>query len=344
MTDANDELVRVSIIVPMHNEMDNVAPLTQGIHSALTAVPWPWELILVDDGSSDATVERLREAAEQAGPHLRVVELQRNFGQTAALQAGIDLARGDVAVTLDGDLQNDPRDIPRMVQRLLDEDLDLLTGWRRQRQDSLWLRTIPSKIANWLIARITGVQLHDYGCSLKVYRLAVIRSIRLYGEMHRFIPAWVAANTRATRIKEEVVTHHARSFGKSKYGLSRVYRVILDLLTVFFFMRFVSRPGHFFGRIGLGVGALGSAVLLYLVTVKLFFGEDIGSRPLLMAGVLLVLVAVQLFTTGILGEMITRIYFESSGSKPYVIRDFARPASRSADEPATWRSADRDTA
>ena len=325
---------RVSIVVPIHNEVDNIEPLARSIQAALADVPWPWELIFVDDGSTDASGPRLRETAAGVGAHCRVVELQRNFGQTAALQAGIDLARGDVVVTLDGDLQNDPADIPRMVQRLLDEDLDLLTGWRKSRRDNLWLRTIPSNVANWLIGRITGVRLHDYGCSLKVYRMSVMRSIRLYGDMHRFIPAWLTANTSVARIKEEVVTHHPRRHGRSKYGLSRIYRVLLDLLTVFFFMRFVSRPGHFFGRIGLGLGLIGGVILTYLVCVKLFLGEDIGSRPLLMAGVLLVLVAVQLFTTGILGEMVTRVYFESSGSKPYVIRNAASQAD--ADAQAGW--------
>jgi glycosyltransferase involved in cell wall biosynthesis len=325
---------RISIVVPIYNEVDNIESLAKSIQAALSEVPWPWELIFIDDGSDDGSGQRLKETAQGVGPHCRVVELQRNFGQTAALQAGIDVARGDVVVTLDGDLQNDPADIPRMVERLLDEDLDLLTGWRKSRRDNLWLRTIPSNVANWLIGRITGVRLHDYGCSLKVYRMSVVRSIRLYGEMHRFIPAWLTANTSVARIKEEVVTHHPRRHGRSKYGLSRIYRVLLDLLTVFFFMRFVSRPGHFFGRIGLGLGLIGAAILTYLVCVKLFLGEDIGTRPLLMAGVLLVLVAVQLFTTGILGEMVTRVYFESSGSKPYVIRNAAAQAD--ADTRAGW--------
>ncbi|GAB4359715.1 MAG: glycosyltransferase family 2 protein [Gammaproteobacteria bacterium] len=305
----------------MYNEQENAGLLVQQVHEALGDYEAPWELILVDDGSRDQTVERLREAQKRYGRHVRVVELQRNFGQTAAMQAGIDLARGDVVVTMDGDLQNDPADIPRLVQRLVEEDLDLLTGWRKNRKDNLWLRKIPSRIANWLIGRITGVTLHDYGCSLKVYRMSVVRNIRLYGEMHRFIPAWVAANTSPERIKEEVVNHRARSHGESKYGLSRVYRVVLDLLTVYFFMRFMSRPGHFFGRIGLTLGVVGGAILLYLVGVKLFLGEDIGTRPLLLAGVLLVLVSIQFLTTGILGEMMSRTYFESSGSRPYVIRN-----------------------
>lgn len=312
---------RLSLVVPMYNEEENAALLVQQIHEALKEYQAPWELILVDDGSHDRTVARLRDTQEEFGKHVRVVELQRNFGQTAAMQAGIDLARGEVVVTMDGDLQNDPADIPRMVNRLIDDDLDLLTGWRKDRKDNLWLRKVPSRIANWLIGRITGVQLHDYGCSLKVYRMNVVRNIRLYGEMHRFIPAWVAANTSPSRIKEEVVNHRARSFGESKYGLSRVYRVILDLLTVYFFMRFMARPGHFFGRIGLGLGTIGGLILAYLAAVKLFLGEDIGTRPLLLAGVLLVLVSIQFLTTGILGEMMARTYFESSGSKPYVIRN-----------------------
>ncbi len=325
---------RLSIVVPMYNEQDNAALLTEQIHDALKSYDAPWELILVDDGSTDQTVARLNELQQQFGKHVRVVELQRNFGQTAAMQAGIDLARGEVVVTMDGDLQNDPTDIPRLVHRLIEENLDLLTGWRKDRKDNLWLRKIPSRIANWLIGRITGVTLHDYGCSLKVYRMSVVRNIRLYGEMHRFIPAWVAANTSPARIKEEVVNHRARSFGESKYGLSRVYRVILDLLTVYFFMRFMSRPGHFFGRIGLAIGTIGGLILAYLVSIKLFLGEDIGTRPLLLAGVLLVLVSIQFLTTGILGEMMARTYFESSGSKPYVIRNAAEQ--ENPNERTTW--------
>jgi len=332
--DTKTEPQRLSIVVPMYNEQENAALLTEQIHDALKNYGAPWELIYVDDGSADHTVSRLNELQQQYGKHVRVVELQRNFGQTAAMQTGIDLARGEVVVTMDGDLQNDPADIPRLVQRLVEEDLDLLTGWRKDRKDSLWLRKIPSRIANWLIGRITGVTLHDYGCGLKVYRMSVVRNVRLYGEMHRFIPAWVAANTSPTRIKEEVVNHRARSFGESKYGLSRVYRVILDLLTVYFFMRFMSRPGHFFGRIGLVMGSIGGLILTYLVGVKIFLGEDIGTRPLLLAGVLLVLVSIQFLTTGILGEMMARTYFGSSGSKPYVIRNSEEQ--ENPNERTTW--------
>ena len=311
---------RLSVVVPMYNEEDSVAPLVTQMHEALAHYRHPWELVLVNDGSADGTERQMRIAAEQWGHHVRIINLQRNFGQTAAMQAGIDAARGDVIATMDGDLQNDPVDIPRMVKRLLEEDLDLVAGWRKDRQDTLG-RKIPSRIANRLIGRITQVELHDYGCSLKVFRTSIIKSVRLYGEMHRFIPAWMAAHTAPSRIKEEVVRHHARQFGQSKYGIGRTFRVVLDLLAVYFFMRFRSRPGHFFGRIGLIIGGLGLAGLGYLGFVKIFLGEDIGTRPLLLVSVLLVVMSVQFLTTGVLSEMMTRTYFESSQTRSYVIRE-----------------------
>jgi glycosyltransferase involved in cell wall biosynthesis len=310
----------LSIVIPMYNEEDNVVPLLARVHEGLAGYAGPWELILVDDGSTDATVARLQDEARRYGSHVRVVTLQRNFGQTAAMQAGIDHARGTVVAMLDGDLQNDPVDIPRMVARLVAEDLDMVAGWRKNRQDNLWLRKVPSRIANRLIARITGVHLHDYGCSLKVFRGDVIRDVRLYGEMHRFIPAWVASLTSPARIKEMVVNHHARKFGESKYGLSRVYRVLLDLLSVYFFMRFRARPGHFFGRIGLVFGAIGGVALTWLLGVKLFLGEDIGTRPLLLVGILFMVMAVQFLTTGVLSELLTRTYFESGTTRSYTVR------------------------
>ncbi|MEQ6340612.1 MAG: glycosyltransferase family 2 protein [Gammaproteobacteria bacterium] len=320
---------RLSLVIPMYNEELNVAPMAARVHEALRGYSHPWELILVNDGSADSTDQQMRKAQEQYGSHVRVVNLQRNFGQTAAMQAGIDAARGDVIAMMDGDLQNDPIDIPRMVDRLLDEDLDLVAGWRKNRKDGLWLRKIPSRIANRLIRRITQVHLHDYGCSLKVFRADLLKTVRLYGEMHRFIPAWLAASTAPSRIKEEVVHHHARQFGESKYGISRTFRVILDLLSVYFFMRYKSRPGHFFGQFGFIFGALGAVILGYLFIVKIFLGEDIGTRPLLMAGVLFVVVAVQFFTTGVLSELIARTYFESSNTRSYVVRNAQAVASAS---------------
>jgi glycosyltransferase involved in cell wall biosynthesis len=254
------------------------------------------------------------------GDHVTVVSLQRNFGQTAATQAGIDAADGDLIVTLDGDGQNDPEDIIPLVHRLVEEELDLIVGWRKQRRDRLFLRRFPSVLANRLIGRVTGVRIHDYGCSLKVYRGAVLDSVRLYGEMHRFIPAWFAASTSPKRIAEEVVNHRPRVAGTSKYGLSRTFRVLLDLFSVHFFMRYWSRPGHFFGSIGLGFGILGSLVLVYLGWVKFGLGEDIGTRPLLLVGIVLIIASLQFITNGVVAELLTRTYFESARTKPYVIR------------------------
>ncbi|MBU3650802.1 MAG: glycosyltransferase [Limnohabitans sp.] len=324
-------LPTVSVVVPMYNEIDNVAPLVQRFEEALGSAPWPWELLLVDDGSTDGTTARLREVARQTGDHIRVIELARNFKQTAAMQAGIDAARGDVIVTLDGDLQNDPLDIPLLVERLLREDLDLVAGWRKDRKDGFWLRKVPSRIANRLIARLTGVRLNDYGCSLKAFRASCLRQIRLYGEMHRFIPAWIATVTHKDRIAEQAVRHHPRIHGESKYGISRTFRVILDLLFMYFIMRFRARPGHFFGLIGLGLMALGSLILGYLFVLKLM-GESIGSRPLLTLGFFLMVAGVQMLSTGILAEVLVRVLFESGGAQSYWVRDHAERAPE-----AGWR-------
>ncbi len=302
----------LSVVIPMYQEIDNVEPMVARVHAGLAAYRGDWELICVDDGSHDGTGERLREIAEQTGPHLRVIRLRRNFGQTAAMQAGFDAARGELIATLDGDLQNDPADIPRMVSELLARDLDLLQGWRRQRQDALIMRKIPSRIANALIGKVTGLALHDYGCSLKVYRAEVIKEVRLLGEMHRFIPVWVAGVTAPQRIGETQVNHRARQFGVSKYGLSRTFRVLLDLLAAAFFLRFGSRPGHFFGSIGIVFGLLGALTMAHLLVVKFALGEDIGNRPLLFVSILFLVTAVQFLTTGVLAELMTRTFYASS--------------------------------
>lgn len=311
---------RLSLVVPLYNEQDNVAPLLERVHEVLGSYPHPWEIILVDDGSRDGTPQALHAAQRQWGQHVRVLELATNFKQTAAMQAGIDAARGSVIATLDGDLQNDPIDIPRMVARLLNDDLDLVAGWRKNRQDGWLLRKLPSRLANRLIANATGVHFKDYGCSLKVFRTDCLRQVRLYGEMHRFIPAWLATVTSPSRMAQEVVSHHARIHGESKYGISRTLRVVLDLLFVYYYMRFRARPGHFFGGLGLFLGALGSAVLAYLLALKFFLGEHIGGRPLLLVGFFLVIAGVQLVTTGVVAEVLTRIFFESGHSRPYRTR------------------------
>ena len=308
---------RLSIVVPFYNEEDNVAHLVEQVHAALKHYGAPWELILVDDGSTDKTCAQIQMTEGKYGRHVRPIFLTRNFKQTAAMQAGIDAARGDVIVTMDGDLQNDPADIPKLVKRLFDEDLDLVAGWRQNRQDALFLRKIPSQMANRLIAKITGVKLRDYGCSLKAYRASVLKKIRLYGEMHRFIPAWLATVTSSERIKEEPTTHHARVAGVSKYGISRTFRVILDLFAVYFFMNFKARPGHFFGGIGLTVSFISTVILLWLFWVKFFLGENIGSRPLLIVAIGGLLAGLQFIATGILAELLARTYFESGNAKPY---------------------------
>jgi glycosyltransferase involved in cell wall biosynthesis len=297
----------LSVVVPVYNEEHNIAPLVARVHEGLAAYRGRWELLIVDDGSVDRSRERIREAIGRHGAHVRYLPLARNQGQTAAMQAGIDAARGELIVMLDGDLQNDPDDIPRMVDELLARDLDLLCGLRTDRKDHWLSRKLPSRIANRLIARVSGVRLHDYGCSLKVMRRDVICRVRLYGEMHRLIPVWVAGVTAPSRIAETPVRHHPRLHGQSKYGLSRTFRVLLDLLTAFFFLRFQARPGHFFGAIGLAVGALGALAMAYLAFVKFVLGADIGSRPLFFVAILLLMFATQFITTGILAEIMTRI-------------------------------------
>jgi glycosyltransferase involved in cell wall biosynthesis len=310
----------LSVVIPMYREQDNVAPMLARVHEGLAAYAGPWELICVDDGSPDATGARLLAEASRYGRHVRVLRFARNHGQTAAMQAGIDAARGEVIATLDGDLQNDPADIPRMVDALLARDLDLLCGQRARRQDAWLSRKLPSKLANRLIARVTGVRISDYGCSLKVYRAAVIKQVRLFGEMHRLIPVWVAMVTAPSRIAETPVTHQARQFGESKYGISRTFRVVLDLLTAFFFLRYRARPGHFFGSIGLILGVLGSAAMAWLAVVKFGLHRDIGNRPLFLTAVLLLVFSIQFLTTGVIAEMLARIFY-GGGRLSALLRD-----------------------
>ncbi len=331
----------VSVVVPLYNEEENVVELIARVCAALTQACFRWELVLVNDGSGDGTLERALEEAERRGSHIRVIALQRNFGQTAAMQAGIEYARGGIIITMDGDLQNDPTDIPRMVDELLTRDLDLLVGWRQRRQDNALMRKLPSKVANRLIAKVTGVRLHDYGCSLKAYRGPVIRQVKLYGEMHRFIPAWVACQVPRQRIGEMIVNHHARTAGQSKYGISRVYRVLLDLLSVAFFMRFRARPGHFFGAIGLTLGGIGGVMMGWLAIAKFVMGQNIGDRPMLMVAILLLLASVQLITTGVVAEMLSRIYFTVPGNQSYAASELS--LRRNAVQEAGWATVDEES-
>jgi glycosyltransferase involved in cell wall biosynthesis len=315
---------RLSVVVPVYDEVENAGPLLDAVQAALDGYPSPWELVVVDDGSRDGTAAALDRHAARIGAHVRVIPLRRNSGQATALQAGIDAARGDVIVTMDGDLQNDPRDIPRLVALLLGDDLDLVAGWRQDRRDALLLRRVPSVLANRLVRRMTGLAFKDLGCTLKAFRAPVLHEVRLYGEMHRFIPAWLATVTSAERMAELPVRHHARARGRSKYGLSRTFRVLVDLLAVFFFLRFRARPGHFFGGIGLAVLGLGVAILTYLLALKLG-GADIGQRPLLSLGFFCVLGGLQFLTTGVLAELLIRTMPDGAHVRTYHLARVERP-------------------
>ncbi len=314
---------RVSVVIPVYNEADNLLDLVTRVHDALASADLSFELICVDDGSRDGSARMLEKLAAER-PWLRPVYLIRNYGQSTALQAGFDIATGEFIATLDGDLQNDPADVPRLLAHLeANPDIDVISGWRKDRQDATLSRKLPSRIANGLISRVTGVALHDYGCALKVYRARIIHDLRLYGELHRFIPA-LAAEVGA-RIIEMPVNHAARLRGTSKYGIDRTFRVLLDLLWIKFLLRFLHRPIHAFGGVGLSMGAVGGLILAWLTVDKLVFGHAIGARPLLLLGVMLVLIGVQLVATGVIGELLTRIYHEPQGRPQYMTRSQPRP-------------------
>jgi glycosyltransferase involved in cell wall biosynthesis len=310
----------LSIVVPLYNEEESLPLLVEKLLAALRPLGRSFELVLVDDGSSDATASVLRRLAAET-PELVAVLLRRNYGQTPAMSAGFDVSRGDLIVTLDGDLQNDPADIPMLLEQL-EQGYDLVSGWRHQRQDHAVSRLLPSKLANRLIARVTGVRLHDYGCSLKAYRRELVDDISLYGELHRFLPA--LAFIEGARITEVKVNHKARQFGQSKYGIDRTFRVLMDLLTVWFMKRFLTRPMHVFGFGGLAAIAVGLLLALYLLAQKLLANADIGNRPLLLVAVLAIVAGVQLFCFGLLAELQMRTYHESQGRPIYRVRETLR--------------------
>jgi glycosyltransferase involved in cell wall biosynthesis len=307
----------VSIVIPVFNEAENVRPLYHALMSAMQEVERTWEVIFVDDGSSDETFQILKELHAQ-DDRLRVVRLRRNFGQTAALAAGFDAAHGTAVVSLDGDLQNDPKDIPMLLEKLA-EGYDVVSGWRVRRQEGFWRRRLPSQMANWLISLTTGTRLHDYGCTLKAYRAEVVKELRLYGEMHRFIPALLAGN--GARIVEVPVAHHPRQHGRSKYGLSRTIRVLLDLLTVKFWLSSLTNPLQLFGLMGLVTFGVGMAICTYLTSLKLFWGAALADRPLLLLGVLLAAIGIQFLCVGLMAEIQVRTYHESCDRCIYAIRE-----------------------
>ncbi|ADI64537.1 glycosyltransferase family 2 protein [Trichormus azollae] len=313
----NHQLPDVSVVVPVKDEVESLPLLLEAISSILIAIEVSYEIICVDDGSTDCSPEFLKEQA-QIRTDLKAVILRRNYGQTAAMSAGFNYATGKAIVTLDADLQNDPADIPMLLAKL-DEGYDLVSGWRQNRQDGAVNRLLPSKIANWLIRRTTSVYIHDYGCSLKAYRSELVADMNLYGELHRFLPA--LAYIEGARITELPVRHHARRFGKSKYGISRTFRVLMDLLTILFMKKFLTRPMHVFGLLGLLSMVSGGGIGIYLTFVKLFFHANIGNRPLLILAVLLLVTGVQLFCFGLLAELLMRTYHESQGRPIYRVRE-----------------------
>lgn len=313
----------LSVVIPLFNEEENIQLLHERLRKALDPLAQEYEILFVDDGSTDRSLSLL-EKIQADDKRVIVLSLRRNFGQTAAFAAGFDFARGDVVVTMDGDLQNDPADIPKLLEMI--KDNDLVSGWRKKRKDPFFTRRFPSIIANWLISKVTGVKLHDYGCSLKAYRREVIKNLKLYGEMHRFIPA--VASWYGVRVAEVETVHHPRLHGKSKYGISRTIKVVLDLITVKFLQSFSTKPIQFFGPVGVLSGFLGFLILLYLTIDKLFFGNPIGGRPLILLGALLIIVGIQLIGMGLLGEMLVRVYHESQRKPIYVMKKILGPESK----------------
>ncbi len=321
--------MRTSIIVPIFNEVETIPLLIEEVSKVMDSLSGPSELVLVDDGSTDGSTELLCNYAAK-DERLVVVSFRRNYGQTAAMQAGLEAAQGEYLVTLDGDMQNEPGDIPRMLE-LLDEGYDLVHGWRRDRQDTLLTRKIPSRLANKLISYVTRFPIHDLGCTLKAMRREIAEELELYGEMHRFIP--ILAYSRGAKCKEMVTQHHPRRFGETKYGLSRTIRVVLDLLTVKYMLDYYSSPMKLFGRIGFGFLAGGFAMLSATAVMKIAGGFDVTGNPFFLLGAFLCIVSVQLFSVGLLGEANTRLYYQRNGRRPFTIRKVIRSAAREPETP-----------
>lgn len=324
----------ISIVIPVYNEQENVTLSYNELTGVMKSIGLPYELIFVDDGSRDKTVEILRQAG-QGDPSLRIIQFRRNFGQTAAMAAGFEHTRYDMVACLDGDLQNDPAELPKMIAKL-NEGYDLVAGWRKDRKDKFLSRRLPSMIANGLISKITNVRLHDYGCTLKLMTGDIARNLKLYGEMHRFIPA--LASEIGAKVVEVPVNHRARQFGTSKYGISRTFRVILDLLTVKFLLGYAKRPIHLFGSVGLLSSVLGFLTLGYITYQRMFMSVPMGNRPLLALGVMLVLIGLQFLVFGLLAELLARTYYESQGKKTYVIRKILTPGATNNESPTLSRA------
>lgn len=321
MRASRNDAIELSVVIPLYNEEDNVEPLCAALLAALTAQPRGFEIILVNDGSADSTEQKLQQAAA-GDARIRVINFRSNKGQTAAMMAGIDYAVGAVIVPMDGDLQNDPRDIVRLLDKL-DEGYDLVSGWRRDRQDNFMIRTLPSKIANLVISRVSGVPLHDYGCSLKAYRREVLQGFRLYGEMHRFIPIY--AHAQGARVAELPVAHHPRKFGQSKYGLNRTIKVLLDLLVVKFLTKYRTKPIYLFGQAGVGLLALAFLAGLWALYLKFFDNTSFIETPLPLLVSLCTIAGLMCLLMGLLAEVIMRVYYESQSKTDYRVKSVLNP-------------------
>ena len=308
----------LSLVIPVYNEEESLPLLFDAIHKAIDSLPRTWEVILVDDGSSDQSLNVLKTLAEKDPEHIRVVAFRRNFGQTAAMAAGIDHASGEIIVLLDADLQNDPADIPMMLEKL-DEGYDVVSGWRVKRKDTFITRTLPSRMANGLISRVTGVELHDYGCTLKVYRREVLTGFKLYGEMHRFIP--VFAHSVGAKIIEVPVNHHPRRFGETKYGLNRTLKVLLDLFTVKFLLDYSAKPIYLFGGAGFGIIAISTALLIFLAIRRIFFNISVFGSPLFQISAMFFILGFQSILMGLIAELQVRTYYESQRKPTYTLRE-----------------------
>jgi glycosyltransferase involved in cell wall biosynthesis len=335
-----EKKITLSIVIPVYNEAESLHLLHPAIQSALKDIKplkgtpgaeMGWEVIYVDDGSRDGSVKILEQMVEQDPEHVVAVEFRRNFGQTTAIAAGIDHARGDVIIFLDADLQNDPADIPMLLEKL-DEGYDVVSGWRKDREDNAITRNLPSHMANWLISNVTGVHLHDYGCTLKAYRREVITGFKLYGEMHRFIPVY--ANSVGAKILEVPVRHHARKFGKSKYGLERTIKVVLDLMAVQFLTRGANKPIYLFGGGGIGLIALSMLGVLFLIIRKLVVQVDISNSPIFVLSMLAAMTGFQAILMGLIAELLVRTYHESQQKPTYTVRRVLRATTTSIEKEA----------
>jgi len=313
----NKNNIDLSVVIPIYNEEENIELLYKSLDAVLSKLNSSYEVILIDDGSTDSTYEKLKEINKK-NKNVKIIKFRKNFGQTPAMRAGFDYCKGDIIITLDADLQNDPDDIPKILKKM-EEGYDIVSGWRKNRKDKIISRKIPSRAANKLISILFGVRLHDYGCTLKAYKKEVIQNIELYGEMHRYIPA--LASWMGIKVAEVSVKHHRRKFGRAKYGISRTFRVVVDIITIKFLLTYSKKPMQIFGLLGIFTSIVGSGLTLYLIIGRVFFDQSLADRPLFILSIFMIFVGIQLITMGLLGEIMMRTYHEGTDKPTYVIKE-----------------------